>query len=409
MHRPVDVAWRAARSARWPGWRRSRGSTRAPGAGRRSRPVVKARTRFSVAAAGVVRPHQPLRVGRARPRREVEVVDHVAAVGRQRRRRRGSRSSLLRGLAYWPAIRPILTTGSAGAVGEHDRHLQDRLDPVADVVGGRRGERLGAVAALQHERLARARPRPAGRAACRTRRRTPAAGRSTARRRPSSSAPASGQRGCWAAGRSRQASRPARRRGIASISPLKGSCASTAPPRVQKPSAGARPGAGTPDQSTRRTAQPKKTSASAQPLGWHRLELGRGLRQRHPHDVHPAQGHHHPEVPLVHRLDRVQAEAGGQHPVVRRGRAAALDVAEHDRAGLVARCAARSPRPATRRCRPGARGRTRRRPRVLQRRGTAERQRALGHHDRSGRRRARSAWSPSRPPARCRTAARGRG
>ena len=35
-----------------------------------------------------------------------------------------------------------------------DRHLQDRLDPVADVVGGRRVEGLGAVAALEQERLA---------------------------------------------------------------------------------------------------------------------------------------------------------------------------------------------------------------------------------------------------------------
>jgi len=52
--------------------------------------------------------------------------------------------SLERGLAYWPAMRPI---------GEHDRHLEDRLDAVADLVGGRPRERLGAVTALQQERL----------------------------------------------------------------------------------------------------------------------------------------------------------------------------------------------------------------------------------------------------------------
>jgi hypothetical protein len=35
-------------------------------------------------------------------------------------------------------------------------------------------------------------------------------------------------------------------------------------------------------------------------------------------------------------VDRVQAEAGGQHPVEGRGRAAALHVAEDGRAGLLA-------------------------------------------------------------------------
>ena len=66
------------------------------------------------------------------------------------------------------------------AVGEDGRHLQDRLDPVADVVGGRRGEGLGAVAALQHERLTaggRGHPVASGR---RTRPRTPAADRTRA-------------------------------------------------------------------------------------------------------------------------------------------------------------------------------------------------------------------------------------
>src|SRR3712207_7367642 len=39
-----------------------------------------------------------------------------------------------------------------GAVRQHDGHLQQRLELVADAVGGQRRERLRAVAALQQER-----------------------------------------------------------------------------------------------------------------------------------------------------------------------------------------------------------------------------------------------------------------
>ena len=59
-----------------------------------------------------------------------------------------------RGLAYWPAMRRHLDHRHAGAVGQHDRHLQQRADVAADVRFGVVGERLGAVAALQQERLA---------------------------------------------------------------------------------------------------------------------------------------------------------------------------------------------------------------------------------------------------------------
>ena len=57
-------------------------------------------------------------------------------------------------MAYCPAIRPDLHHRHRGGVGQHDRHLQQHPQLVADVVGGHAGERLGAVAALEHERLA---------------------------------------------------------------------------------------------------------------------------------------------------------------------------------------------------------------------------------------------------------------
>src|SRR4029453_15184904 len=68
----------------------------------------------------------------------------------------------------------------------------------------------------------------------------------------------------------------------------------------------------------------------------HGLELTGAVDQRHSHDVRATQLHHLAEVALVHRVDRVDAEPGGEHPIERGGRTAALDVAEHDRAGLLA-------------------------------------------------------------------------
>ena len=151
-HRLVDVAWRSARSARWPSW-----STKP------AVPVVHpaqvGETALGEGAhevqrrrAGVVGADQPLRVGRAGLRREGEVVDHVAAVGRQGHPVAGLvvAAARLGVLARHPAD---LDDRGARAVGQHRRHLQDGLDPVADVVGGRGGERLGAVAALQDEGL----------------------------------------------------------------------------------------------------------------------------------------------------------------------------------------------------------------------------------------------------------------
>ena len=103
--------------------------------------------------AGVVGPDQALRVGRARLGGEGEVVDHVAAVGRQGHALTGLvvAAARLGVLAGHPAD---LDDRRARAVGQHGRHLQDGLDPVADVVGGRGDERLGAVTPLQDESLA---------------------------------------------------------------------------------------------------------------------------------------------------------------------------------------------------------------------------------------------------------------
>ena len=56
-----------------------------------------------------------------------------------------------RGLANWPAMRPTFTIGTPERVGEHDRHLEDDLQPVADAVGGEGVEGLGAVAGLEQE------------------------------------------------------------------------------------------------------------------------------------------------------------------------------------------------------------------------------------------------------------------
>ncbi len=57
-----------------------------------------------------------------------------------------------RGLANWPGDAADLHDGHAGAVRQHDGHLEDDFELVADVVGGEVVEGLGAVAGLQDER-----------------------------------------------------------------------------------------------------------------------------------------------------------------------------------------------------------------------------------------------------------------
>ena len=101
----------------------------------------------------VVGADHPLRVGDARFRREVHAVDHVAAVGRQGDAvdRLGVGGARLGELAGQPAD---LDHRHRRAEGQHHRHLQQHAEHVADVVGMKLGEALGAVAALQQERLA---------------------------------------------------------------------------------------------------------------------------------------------------------------------------------------------------------------------------------------------------------------
>src|SRR5260370_24085580 len=71
-------------------------------------------------------------------------------------------------------------------------------------------------------------------------------------------------------------------------------------------------------------------------LGRDQLELAGGLGQGDTDDVGATQRHHHAERLVVHGLDRVHAEPGGQHTVERGRSAATLNVAEHGAAGLLA-------------------------------------------------------------------------
>ena len=58
------------------------------------------------------------------------------------------------GLGVLPGDPADLHDRHRGGVREHDRHLEQHPQLVADVVGGHAGERLGAVAPHEHERLA---------------------------------------------------------------------------------------------------------------------------------------------------------------------------------------------------------------------------------------------------------------
>ena len=132
----------------------------------------------------------------------MQVVDGVAAVAR-------AAVGLEVGAARLGVLAgdpPDLDHRQRRAVGQHDGHLQQRADLAADLLAGVRGEGLGAVAALQQERLA---ARDGGQ---------PLAQRVALLRlhqrrhlgqdlHDVGSAAGSGQAGCWAAGRSRQASR----------------------------------------------------------------------------------------------------------------------------------------------------------------------------------------------------------
>jgi hypothetical protein len=102
---------------------------------------------------GVVGAQEASRIRGALLGGEAEAVDHVAAVRRELDAvayldRLGTR---LGELARHPAD---LHDRHARGVRQHDRHLQQRLELVAYVIGGGAGERLRAVAALENERLA---------------------------------------------------------------------------------------------------------------------------------------------------------------------------------------------------------------------------------------------------------------
>ena len=101
----------------------------------------------------MVAAHHALRVRPARVRVEREVVDHVAAEGRQLDAVSGlgGRGAGLGELACDTAD---LHRRNAGAVRQHDGHLEDHLELVANRVGGEGVERLRAVARLQQERVA---------------------------------------------------------------------------------------------------------------------------------------------------------------------------------------------------------------------------------------------------------------
>jgi hypothetical protein len=103
----------------------------------------------------VVRLQQPARVRRAGLERELVPVDDVPAVRGQGDAvaRLVIRAARLRVLTRHPAQ---LDHRQARTVGENDRHLQDGLDLVADLVSGGVDERLRAVTTLQHECLATA-------------------------------------------------------------------------------------------------------------------------------------------------------------------------------------------------------------------------------------------------------------
>jgi hypothetical protein len=101
----------------------------------------------------VVGAQQAAGIGRAGRRREVKAVHRVAPV-------RGQLDAVPRLGAPRPRLGELprepadLDDGNAGAVRQHDRHLQQGLQLGVHGLGGRARERLGAVAALQHERLA---------------------------------------------------------------------------------------------------------------------------------------------------------------------------------------------------------------------------------------------------------------
>ena len=96
-----------------------------------------------------VRADEPPRIRSARRRRRLQRVHHVAAVGGQTGGV-GVRAARLRVLA---GDAPDLDDGHRRAVGQHDRHLQQRANRPPQVRLRVVDEGLGAITTLQQERL----------------------------------------------------------------------------------------------------------------------------------------------------------------------------------------------------------------------------------------------------------------
>ncbi len=97
--------------------------------------------------------HHPLGIGLARLGGELEAIDVVAAIGWQLDTAHFLDVGRAR-LGELAGHAAELHDRHARAIGQHDRHLQQHAEGVADVVGGEVGEALGTVAALQQEGLA---------------------------------------------------------------------------------------------------------------------------------------------------------------------------------------------------------------------------------------------------------------
>ncbi len=93
------------------------------------------------------------RIGTARLLGEGDVVDDVAAIARQFDAVAFFRAGRAR-LGELAGDAPDLHHRLRAGEGEHDRHLQEDAEEVADVVGTVLGEAFGAVAALEQEGLA---------------------------------------------------------------------------------------------------------------------------------------------------------------------------------------------------------------------------------------------------------------
>ncbi len=116
-------------------------------AGRKSAQKVEGRRRLAVA-------HQlPPWIGLARFGRRVDVIDDVAAVGRQLHAIDGFGRRRAR-LGELPGDAADLDHRHRGAEGHDHGHLQEDAEEVADIIGGMLGEALGAIAPLQQEGLA---------------------------------------------------------------------------------------------------------------------------------------------------------------------------------------------------------------------------------------------------------------